>query len=194
MPRGKKTCPKCNAEHGPRTHKCDCGHEFFKASVLASTEPMSMEHKEVISTVKSVVSQIEARNKGSVPSVPPISSEPRRTSVVAASPSPVQAPQPVYRPGGRNIFTPAGACPVKPQGFKSDKWEEPFTDDTVREWATELYHSGPPYLPEAVVYFARFFWDINGPDFKKVRSLILETLIPKRKDYEPEEDELALTD
>ncbi len=28
MPRGKKTCPECEAEWGPRTKVCECGHEF----------------------------------------------------------------------------------------------------------------------------------------------------------------------
>lgn len=28
MPRGKKTCPKCQAEVGPRLAVCECGHEF----------------------------------------------------------------------------------------------------------------------------------------------------------------------
>jgi hypothetical protein len=25
----KKNCPDCNAEHGPRKLKCECGHDFF---------------------------------------------------------------------------------------------------------------------------------------------------------------------
>ncbi len=28
MARGHKTCPECNAQVGPRTKKCSCGHEF----------------------------------------------------------------------------------------------------------------------------------------------------------------------
>lgn len=28
MPRGKKTCPKCQASVGPRLAICECGHEF----------------------------------------------------------------------------------------------------------------------------------------------------------------------
>jgi hypothetical protein len=30
MPKGKKSCPKCNATHGPRKKVCDCGHVFIK--------------------------------------------------------------------------------------------------------------------------------------------------------------------
>ncbi len=28
MPRGKKTCPECNASVGPRLGTCECGHKF----------------------------------------------------------------------------------------------------------------------------------------------------------------------
>ena len=28
MPKGKKTCPSCDKEHGARKRKCECGHEF----------------------------------------------------------------------------------------------------------------------------------------------------------------------
>ena len=30
MPKGKKSCPECNTEHGARTLKCECGYEFRK--------------------------------------------------------------------------------------------------------------------------------------------------------------------
>lgn len=190
MPRGKKTCPKCNAEHGPRTHKCGCGYEFFKAApaVDASPDAMTTDHKQIISDLKSTVTNIESKNRTPVASPPVLD---RRTTVAASTPPSIQAPQVSYRAAGRSIYTPAGPCPAKPAGFKNDKWEEPWTEDTVRDWASEVYNSGPPYLPEAVVYFARFFWDINGPDYKKVRSLILETLVPK-KSYEPDESDEEL--
>lgn len=193
MPRGKKTCPTCNKEHGPRTHKCECGYEFFKATgVVAPNEPMVLakEHQETIGNVKDIIANVEARK-----SSPPVVPTPRPTAIADVP----QNPQVSYRHGGRRISTPAGACPVKPRGYKSDKWEEPFTDKTVKDWAEEVYHSGS-YLPEAVVYFARNFWDINGADFNRVRSLILEALTFK-KSYEPDEpddeairDELAVKD
>ncbi len=38
MPRGKKTCPKCEALTGPRTAVCPCGHEFlFKPGKVPAT-------------------------------------------------------------------------------------------------------------------------------------------------------------
>lgn len=202
MPRGKKICPSCSKEHGPRTHKCDCGHEFFKAAVAAPNEPMVLakEHQETIGNVKSIIANVEAR-KASSPQIfnnPPVGTI---SHVLPASQTTESNPQVSYRHGDRRISVPAGFCPVKPRGYKSDKWEEPFTDEVVRDWAQEVYQSGPRYLPEAVVYFARYFWDINGADFNRVRSLILETLIPKNSYYEPDEtddeairDELAVKD
>lgn len=195
MPRGKKTCPKCSKEHGPRTHKCDCGHEFFQAAVVAPNEPMVLatEHQHTIGSVKNIIANVEARKSAPIVATP---SQPAQVSKPAAPP---QNPQVEYRRGGRNIYAPAGDCPVRPRGYKADKWDEPFTDEVVKEWAQEVYDSGQPYLPQAVVYFARFYWDINGPEFNRVRSLILETLIPKRSSHEPDEDdairdELAVKD
>ena len=43
MPRGKKICPKCQAEVGPRLRVCDCGHEFpFKGKTTRKRQ--SVEH------------------------------------------------------------------------------------------------------------------------------------------------------
>lgn len=42
MPRGKKSCPKCNALVGPRLRVCACGHAFAfksKAEVEAPLRP-----------------------------------------------------------------------------------------------------------------------------------------------------------
>ena len=173
MPRGKKTCPQCNAEHGPRTHKCGCGHEFFKSAVPASTEPMVVDHKQIISDLKQSVSKIESRNSQSVVAD-------TRQNVVQTVRQNVQSPPISHRAADQRISIPAGLCSIRPKGFKNDKWEEPWTEEVVKEWAEEVYNSGLPYLPEAVVYFARYFWDINGSDFKKIRSFILEALIPKK--------------
>ena len=39
MPRGKKTCPKCGAEVGPRLKVCACGHEFvFKNTTMRTAK------------------------------------------------------------------------------------------------------------------------------------------------------------
>lgn len=184
MPRGKKTCPKCNTEHGPRTHKCGCGYEFFKSNAAATAlrEPMIVDHKQIISDAKSTIPNIEPRSFPT--SVTPSASSVDCRKNAASTPflQTLKAPYTVFdgSAAGRYICTPAGVCSVKPTGFKNYKWEEPWTEDIVKNWAMEVYSSGPPYLPEAVIYFARYFWDINGSDFKKIRSLILEALIPKK--------------
>jgi hypothetical protein len=87
----------------------------------------------------------------------------------------------------RIIYAPVGDCPVKPKGYKNNKFEDSWTDEVVRNWAMDVYNFCGSYRPEAVIYFARFFWDINGPDFEKIRGLIVETLIPK-KSHESEDE------
>ena len=33
MPKGKKTCPQCQTEHGARKLKCECGYEFIRGKI-----------------------------------------------------------------------------------------------------------------------------------------------------------------
>lgn len=192
MPRGKKTCPKCNAEHGPRTHKCDCGHDFFAAKndgpAPVKSSGLTIDHKQMLSNVKSTISSVETRNRSQVS--PPTSLSPPQASsafFIRSTENLSQFQQLVPATPGRNVFTPAGECPVKPAGYKGKQWETPWTDDVVREWAEAVYAAGP-YLPEAVAYFAQFFWSVNGPEYKKVRSLVLETLVAKTRLYENENE------
>jgi hypothetical protein len=75
------------------------------------------------------------------------------------------------------IYAPAGDCPVKPQ-----KYDGVYTDDSIREWALKVKNHGEArYAPEAVVYFARYFWDIHSPEFKRVISIIYSTLLTKKQ-------------
>lgn len=39
MPRGKKSCPKCNALVGPRLRVCECGYEFTFKQTVVEPEP-----------------------------------------------------------------------------------------------------------------------------------------------------------
>lgn len=39
MPRGKKSCPQCNASVGPRLRICQCGYEFAFKQKAESTAP-----------------------------------------------------------------------------------------------------------------------------------------------------------
>ena len=47
MPKGKKSCPKCNASVGPRLQVCECGYEFvFKQSSPLQREPPAIPGRE----------------------------------------------------------------------------------------------------------------------------------------------------
>jgi len=87
MPRGKKICPSCNAECGPRSFKCkECDHPF-----IATSAP----------TAKPVKSTKEKAEK-----------KPALKVVHAPEPE-----APAYTNTGNrvlNITTPAGSCPCKP--------------------------------------------------------------------------------
>lgn len=76
----------------------------------------------------------------------------------------------------RSITTPAGLPPVKPAGYKQKNWPNgPASDEVVQNWALEVYHSDDErYRVDAVIYWARYFWDINGPEFPRIKTLIEE--------------------
>jgi hypothetical protein len=155
-----KTCPACQKQVGVRTKQCECGHTFSSSTpaVQAGSAPMSLEQalKDSVATVKSIVADVEQRqappaSKSSIPAP-----SPRKTSIVYDNNH------------GGVIAVPAGACPVKPKGSG---------DDEIAEWTVDVYSSGR-YMPEAVVYFARQFWDINGKDFPRIKGIILKALSP----------------
>jgi hypothetical protein len=47
MPRGKKSCPSCDALLGARVKTCDCGHEFL-AKAKKQPKPFFKERKEFL--------------------------------------------------------------------------------------------------------------------------------------------------
>jgi hypothetical protein len=73
--------------------------------------------------------------------------------------------KPVY------ILTPSGKCPVKlPSTSRED----------VMNWANRLQDVGsinsPPkvYLPEALQYWIRDFYEIFGPEYNEVKNILRE--------------------
>ena len=73
----------------------------------------------------------------------------------------------------RTVSTPAGKCPAKLSG----------TDRTsVMEWADRVMEFGVKdncrYLPEAIRYWARDFYDYFSPEYKAVCQIITEELGP----------------
>ncbi len=43
MPKGKKACPTCKAEHGARKRTCECGYEFIKTKAKATPKKVKQE-------------------------------------------------------------------------------------------------------------------------------------------------------
>lgn len=189
MPKGKKNCPKCNLELGVRVQKCDCGHEFSKttSAVPASNQPMVLAPldkriAESVGNVRNIISKVE--NRISDPVLKKSYDEPRRTVLEPRSDGSIFQPPRFF---GGKIAAPSGSCPVKPKGYK-DKWPDgPASDEVVQNWAIDVDSYGEGrYAVDAVIYFARFFWDINGPEYQRVRDLIICALQPSRPINEPE--------
>ena len=82
---------------------------------------------------------------------------------------------------GRNIVVPSGECPVKPKGYKAGGWPDgKASPEEIKEWALAVYNSDGGYAPDAVLYWARYFWDINDrPEFGRIRNLIIEAIAPQ---------------
>jgi hypothetical protein len=165
----QKTCPTCQKQVGPRTRKCECGHEFNIAvsSATASSQPMSVDPlneqiSDSLAAAKQALASVETgRTRRSTKKVSEAPAEARVTYV------------------SRNaVAIPAGSPPVKPAGYKPEWPDGPATDEVVQEWALATFNSGQGvrYTPEAVVHWARYFWDINGLEFRRIRSLVLTAL------------------
>lgn len=78
------------------------------------------------------------------------------------------------------ISTPSEVCPFAPQGFKYGKWEYAPTDQEIQDWSRKVANSSSEvtYLPSAVVYWARNFWEIHDIDWYRVRALIYSAFEP----------------
>jgi hypothetical protein len=91
----------------------------------------------------------------------------------------------------QKIGTPAGKCPVVPEGYKRDWPDGQASDDCISNWAINTYQlfNGRMTI-EAVVYYARQFWDYNGPEYRnRVLGLIHQTLRPQSS-QEPLDSEI----
>lgn len=79
------------------------------------------------------------------------------------------------------VYAPAGDCPIKPKGLK--QWQDGIApEDCITEWALALKEYGKGrFAPEAIVYWARYFWDIHSLEFKRVSSIIFNTLVQKKQ-------------
>ena len=184
-----KSCPACQKQVGPRTKKCECGHVFIAdvAAVPASNKSMTLDPldkrvAESVESVKDILSRAERRPASAVPIKREEKENGRRTTIA-------EPPTRRYSGGGR-VIVPAGACPVKPHGYK-DGWPDgPASDEVVRDWAIAVYNYGDGrYAPDAVVYWARYFWDIsNRQEWNRIRDLIMTTLCPQSSSHDSVDD------
>lgn len=178
-----KTCPTCNKQSGPRTKKCECGFEFMPdqqttMAVSANTEKMQLDPIEkrvgdAVGSIKSILSNAKTspKNFASQPSAPEKLSPVETKPVLKALNSFVQG----------KIVAPAGPCPCIPKGYRRDWPEGPASDDVIQNWAVDVYNYGQNrYSWEAVVYWARAFWDINSTEYNRVRNLVITALAPQQ--------------
>jgi len=157
MPKGKKTCPSCGIENGARTSVCGCGHHFSKEAkkphVINETAKALAQHDPSPATVVNF----------SQDCLRPLNSSRFFSSTISCP----------------LIHTPAGHCPVKPQGFTRKNWPEgPASEDCISAWALKVF-SSDNLLPEAVVYWIHEFWDMNlngGVEYRRVKDIVIKTL------------------
>jgi hypothetical protein len=78
------------------------------------------------------------------------------------------------------IYAPAGECPIKPKHIK--EWENGIaSEECIVEWTLALKEFGRGrFTFEAIVYWARYFWDIHSVEFKRVSNIIMNTLTVKK--------------
>jgi hypothetical protein len=200
-----KTCPACKKQSGPRTLQCECGHVFIKkaepAAVAAATTPMTVDPldvaiKDSLASVKTILKNAEDR--GGQPPLP--TPRPARPIVFTENEPEEKQPEQPEAVGAvkirkdntrfRTTYVPAGECPFKPEGFKDVNWSNgQASSAVVKNWATRVFNSDDRLHPHAVVYWARYYWNINsGAEWSRIRDLILDTLSSARPSHESIED------
>lgn len=141
-----------------------------KAMVL---EPLDKRISESVDSVKRIISKVGRPGRPAKPVLDDESDEKIKEPVSTG----VFKPSVLRFFGNGRVVTPAGECPVKPYGYKENWPNGPASDDVVKKWAIDVCNHGEgKYSHEAVVYFARYFWEINGSEYKRIRSLILSAL------------------
>ncbi len=154
-----KVCPGCTKSSGPRTLKCVCGHIFTKA-----------EKKPVVKVDVLASSGVVEATQGENVVLPNSNSLP--INVAGGS---VTLIPPCHPLNGRTL-TPAGPCPISPIGYKSGWPDGQPSDEVITQWARAVYDYGVEhnraFTCEAVVYFIREYWDMNGPEYRRVRGVV----------------------
>lgn len=82
------------------------------------------------------------------------------------------------------LYTPSGACPIKPKNSGYDA-DGNLLEESIYEWAILIKnHGGGRYSSDVAVYWARYFWDIHSPDFKKITKVIVGAWSNKTQDQD----------
>lgn len=185
--RGKKQCKKCGKFSGVRTAICECGASFAKsdpAPVAASPSrmtlgPLDKQIAESVSSVKNILKNAESGRRS-------FTFTEKVEKVKQESPEAVGSEElrDFKKSRGLVTYVPSGECPFKPEGFKDIKWSAgAASEDVVQNWAIRVFNSGTDYVryhPEAIVYWARYYWDMsNRVEWSRIRVLILTALTPE---------------
>lgn len=170
--RGRKQCKNCKEFVGVRSKICsNCQTSFDN----------SLDIKDSLSSVKDLVSKVSAAAAGAA-----------SANISFSIKKEVQEEEFVKaRYTGKTVIcVPAGSPPVKPQGFTKGWTEGPATDEVISQWAKDVFAIGDGhYAVDAVIYWARYFWDITSPEFQRVKMIILDSLAVKEVQNE---DDLEL--
>jgi len=166
MPKGKKTCPECQAELGVRTKVCACGYAFPVKEKKQKTQAGKRTKK----------------------------SDDSKEAQEAKKPIHELLRAPILIPSGEPPFAPKGyKGGSKPVWSVSDPWPEPASDDDISEWAWALkdHYSkkGKILTTRGVIYYARYFWDVHSPEYLHACDIIAGTFTVRLEEDEQEHEE-----
>lgn len=200
-----KICPLCKKQCGPRTKQCECGHIFstVTAAVAAVASPMTIdftnEIKGTLESAKNILQRAGSRRSLSIPEPWEINSKSsvddidnNIDDIDESDESVLDKIKPSHlnlrRSGCRRTYVPSGDCPVKPAGYKAGWPNGPASDLVIQNWAVRVYNLCTDLQPHAVVYWARYYWDMNdvsvdasgknvyGQEWRRIRGLILSAI------------------
>jgi hypothetical protein len=172
-----KICSKCGKGSGPRTKKCECGHEFIAVEKTTAVIAIKNDKMTLDLLDKQINESVGAINNIEKSTIP-VKSYQRVASKTVTSPILPPTPKVSFLNG--RVIAPAGLCPYAPVGYKKGWPEGPASDEVVQNWAIEIYNRDYRYSWEAVIYWARYFWDVHSDEFNRIRSLIMKTLGPQK--------------
>ena len=110
-------------------------------------------------------------------------------SVANATAQPKKPAAPIVKPAApitapsatSGVYAPRGIPPVRPTGYTADGFPNGYDDVVIADWAVAIKdhgtQNGVNYLPQAIKYWARYFWNINDkPVFTQVCQAIDKAL------------------